>query len=1141
MDHFLLLIFTTAVFEQTESFQIIKTTIISNASLGCSTLGCSKVDDSTVDSSTLGSSTLSSTIVDDTSVDSSTLGSSTVDDTSVISSTLGSPTLSSTIVDNTSGDSSTLRSTIIDNTSGDSSTLRSTTVDSPTLGSSTLSSTTVDSPTLGSSTLSSTTVDSPTLGSSTLSSTTVDSPTLGSSTLSSTTVDSPTLGSSTLSSTTVDDSTVDSLTLGSSTLSSSTVNSSTLGSSTLSSSTVDDTSVDSTTLGSSTVSSSTVDDTSVDSTTLGSSTVSSSTVDDTSVDSSTLGSSTLSSTTVDDTSVSSSTLSSSTLGSSTLGSSTLDSSTLSSSTLSSSTLGSSTLNSSTLSSSTVNSSTLGSSTLSSSTVDNTSVDSTTLGSSTVSSSTVDDTSVDSTTLGSTTVSSSTVDDTSVDSSTLGSSTLSSTTVDDTSVSSSTLGSSTLGSSTLGSSTLSSSTLGSSTLGSSTLSSSTLGSSTLGSSTLGSSTLSSSTLGSSTLNSSTLGSSTLNSSTLGSSTLGSSTLNSSTLSSSTLGSSTLSSPSLSSSTFRSSTLTSTLQTRTQRSTTTAAPNTTMIEPSLVCENKGILQNGICLCPDDWTGTTCNISNFCPEQKTQTSKFTFPKTVLGQFASSVERCPSHTPNAGIPKASALCNISTHLFDPPNLLDCGLTLDTINNGLTGATQAEVLSLASSTQILTSIPERLTAHNITNAVNIANILLTRDETEQSTEIAVSAVATVSQLLNASHGIYFSVDQAAINELTQTLQKFSLREKSNPLLVQPNMAVQSLEGKTPIRQVRLTFFKGLSDTFLPDRIKLDTTQAEISKESIDFQMNVMFSEDFDKDVGFVLYDSDQFFQSKSFQPSLNTKRRVISANLQENLGFDHIEFAFTPSVDSTLSLNDFACVFWSYTEKDWSPEGCSKTLNSSGHVVCSCKTKNVKSAFKSANFAILMTFDINYQYSEALNWISITGCALSVLGLFVTAVYQIITRKSRGGSPTLLVVNICMSMTVFYLLFIFGINNPVQHLSVAKFSGQNKVPDSDHHKYPDEGPCTAFTALLQYFLLATFTWNTLYGVNVFLLFKNQISGTPLWFPKVSLAIGWEYNRSYIYKHLDSFELVDCNHQFEDQTKNIRIRLKSKVQLMGVM
>uniref|UniRef100_A0A672PT98 G-protein coupled receptors family 2 profile 2 domain-containing protein n=1 Tax=Sinocyclocheilus grahami TaxID=75366 RepID=A0A672PT98_SINGR len=333
---------------------------------------------------------------------------------------------------------------------------------------------------------------------------------------------------------------------------------------------------------------------------------------------------------------------------------------------------------------------------------------------------------------------------------------------------------------------------------------------------------------------------------------------------------------------------------------------MTMPSLVCENNGILQDGICICPDDWTGTTCNIQNFCPEKKpTPTSKFTFPKTVLGQFASSVERCPPETTNG-----------------------------------------------------------------------------------------------------------------TNYLT-------------------------------------------------------------------------FSLDFDKDIGFVLYDNDQFFQSKSFQPSLDTKRRVISANLQENSGIDQVQFAVTPSADSTMSLNDFACVFWSYDKQDWITDGCTKTENSLGHAVCSCKKQ------KNANFAILMAFDINYQYSEALHWISITGCALSVVGLSVTALYQIITRKSRGGSPTLLVVNICLSMTIFYLLFIFGINNPVQHVNVAEVSGENIVPESDHHKYSDQGPCTAFTALLQYFLLATFTWNTLYGINVFLLFKNSVSGTPSWFPQVAMAVGW--------------------------------------------
>ncbi|XP_067271154.1 adhesion G-protein coupled receptor G7-like [Pseudorasbora parva] len=175
-------------------------------------------------------------------------------------------------------------------------------------------------------------------------------------------------------------------------------------------------------------------------------------------------------------------------------------------------------------------------------------------------------------------------------------------------------------------------------------------------------------------------------------------------------------------------TSTLQTTIQGSTTTAPLSTAMPTPSLVCENKGTLENGICLCPDDWTGTTCNISNFCPEQILKlTSKFTFPKTVLGQFASSVERCQSYTSNAGFPMASALCKRDTQ-FDIPNILDCGLTLDKINNEISGATPATIRSLASSTQILTSIPERLTANNITNAVKITSLLLGHPETAQKT-----------------------------------------------------------------------------------------------------------------------------------------------------------------------------------------------------------------------------------------------------------------------------------------------------------------------------------------------------------------------------------------------------------------------------
>ncbi|XP_073718421.1 adhesion G-protein coupled receptor G7-like [Misgurnus anguillicaudatus] len=286
--------------------------------------------------------------------------------------------------------------------------------------------------------------------------------------------------------------------------------------------------------------------------------------------------------------------------------------------------------------------------------------------------------------------------------------------------------------------------------------------------------------------------------------------------------------------------------------------------------------------------------------------------------------------------------------------------------------------------------------------------------------------------------------------------------------------------------------------------------------MNITFSKVMDKSVGFVLYDSDHFFPSQNFKLSPNTKRRVFSANLFENSSDTmEVQFSVTPSNDSVMSLHEFSCVFWSYSDKDWSTKGCTKK-SFSGHVQCTCTSDQHENNFNlNKNFAVLMSVNINYKYSEALNWISIAGCSLSILGLAVTAIYQIATRKSRGCSPTLLLVNICLSMMIFYLLFIFGINNPVHHPKVAKVAAENLV--SNNHRHSDEGRCTAFTALIHYFLLATFTWNTLYGINVFLLFKTTtISGTPPWFPKVSLAVGWgrKLRKSYCLTYTFSFPAI---------------------------
>ena len=117
---------------------------------------------------------------------------------------------------------------------------------------------------------------------------------------------------------------------------------------------------------------------------------------------------------------------------------------------------------------------------------------------------------------------------------------------------------------------------------------------------------------------------------------------------------------------------------------------------------------------------------------------------------------------------------------------------------------------------------------------------------------------------------------------------------------------------------------------------------------------------------------------------------------------------------------------------------------------------------------------------------------------FFVLHRKSRKSAPTILLVSICVCMTIFYFLFLFGMNNPNASLDRdIRASVENTIPSSDLHQEPDKGPCTALTALMQYFLLATFTWNTLYAVHIFLLFKNTFSGPPRGFQGISIATGW--------------------------------------------
>ncbi|XP_064875062.1 adhesion G-protein coupled receptor G7 [Oncorhynchus nerka] len=541
----------------------------------------------------------------------------------------------------------------------------------------------------------------------------------------------------------------------------------------------------------------------------------------------------------------------------------------------------------------------------------------------------------------------------------------------------------------------------------------------------------------------------------------------------------------------STPTTTTTSPTTSTTTTISTSTTTILP-LVCINGGELQSGVCICPDEWNGETCSEGNFC--NSTIIGDFSFPRTTVDWSAYSEELCDENTTSAGLPKASARClnDTGSPMFGPPHVLQCELTLSDILGNISSSS-GDLLELAFSTQILTSHPERLSADNITTAAQIANTLL--QSANITEDIAVAAVTTISQLLNASEES--TQERDAVQNLTETLEMFSLDQHNNvSLVVQPNLVVQSVQVPSDTVGIQFTALTGRSGNFVANRIRLNTNTSELIADeggATDVQIVIEFtpvlrSKNTNYSIGFVLYQNDRFFRSRAFRASPGTSRRVISANLGQVSGL-HVEMLFKPTAVPNTSLYDFACVSWNYTLKDWSTFGCYKVNHSADGLRCFCN--------HTTNFAVLMSFRMDFKYAEVLNWITILGCSMSIVGLSLTITFQLVTRKSRKTNPTVLLVSVCMCLLIFTLLFMLGVDNPHKQLDKPEIQEDNILPPSDTHTEQDRGPCTAVAVLLQYFLLGTFTWNTLYATHVFLMIRNSLATSPSHFTAYTVAIGW--------------------------------------------
>lgn len=524
------------------------------------------------------------------------------------------------------------------------------------------------------------------------------------------------------------------------------------------------------------------------------------------------------------------------------------------------------------------------------------------------------------------------------------------------------------------------------------------------------------------------------------------------------------------------------------------------PVQFCRNGGTWQNGRCICTEEWRGLRCTIANFC--ENSTFMNFTFGKIPVGRYGPSFQICGPNTVNAGQPQATRLCGVSEYgVIEALNVTigNCDKNLEILEKQINDISNNSQ-NISSDAQVLTTDASKLTAENITSATTVVGQIFNKTRNANSKAKKV-AVTTVSQILDASEDVFQKAaendNSNSFSNLIEQMENYSF-SLGDEAVVEPNVAIQSVSRNSDSGpSVLFSVQKGSSDSLVSSETSINKTADELKPDG-QTELQILLNTGGNKNsCGFVVYQNHKLFQSKTFTATSDFSQKIISSKVnaseqeQNNVS---VKMVFNPTYDKReFQLYSYACVYWNILKKDWDTAGCQKSVNASGFLGCQCN--------HTTNFAVLMSFKKDYKYPKSLDVLSNIGCALSIAGLAITILFQILTRKIRKTSVTWVLVSLCISMLIFNLLFVFGIENSNKNLKTSDSNinanpNENKIPETDTIETPNPS-CTAIAALLHYFLLGTFTWNGLSATQLYFLLIRTMKPLPRHFIVIISLVGW--------------------------------------------
>ncbi|XP_068758664.1 LOW QUALITY PROTEIN: adhesion G-protein coupled receptor G6-like [Montipora capricornis] len=478
-------------------------------------------------------------------------------------------------------------------------------------------------------------------------------------------------------------------------------------------------------------------------------------------------------------------------------------------------------------------------------------------------------------------------------------------------------------------------------------------------------------------------------------------------------------------------------------------------------------------------------------------TWQITPIGPNSSSV-KCPYGPPAAS---ATRFCggNFSAGgLWENPDASGCKYKSERTNRldklSKIRIRKQNVVKITKEVRVLTSQPDDM---NEADAVLIAEVITDIVSLEDSlNETAQDVMTVVDNVLNmkkedlkesqrsnsASTKFVQAVDKLATNLPLST-------NESSRVLVTSSVAIQSrradpdsFPGMTlAIKQPAADPENLTPNSMAIDEIPMDDVQTSITLPEVMFEGKDPIGKSVK--IGFVVYQNDKFFQPvvpvnvESKREASSFMSRIMSSSVRD-MTFDNllkpVELVFEPAQKMDENGMKAVCVFWDFEAigglGNWSNRGCRLIKTEAGRAKCHCDHMT--------NFAVLFSASGPRTHKGApgvaLSVISYVGCAISLVGLFLTLITYSLFRNLRKTNQQPILMSLCVSLMLLLIVFIAGAGRT-----------ENLIG------------CRIVAVLLHYFSLSSVMWMGVEGYNMYMSFVQVMATYQSKFMLKASVVAW--------------------------------------------